>query len=132
MLYAWKARFEADGPDGLLDCARGGPKDSRLSDVTRRAALMMKEQHPKWGIERISALLARGPALAASPQAVLRVLIEGDYQVEDRPTAPHPDKLRSFERAKLNELWQSDLFTFLLKRQNQRMHLVAFLDDHSL
>ena len=130
-LYAWKARFEAEGPGGLMDQPRGGPKGSRLSDVTKRAVLMMKEQHPEWGIERISALLARGPALAASPQAVMRVLIEAGYQTEDRPTVPHPDKVRSFERAAPNELWQSDLFTFILKRQNQRVHLVAFMDDHS-
>jgi transposase InsO family protein len=130
-LYAWKARFEAEGPAGLMDQPRGGPKGSRLSDVTKRAVLMMKEQHPEWGCERISALLARGPALAASPQAVQRVLLDAGYQTEDRPTVPHPDKVRSFERAQPNELWQSDLFTFMLKRQNQRVHLVAFLDDHS-
>jgi hypothetical protein len=44
---------------------------------------------------------------------------------------PHPDKLRFFERAKPNQLWQTDLFTFALKRQNRRVYLVAFLDDHS-
>jgi transposase InsO family protein len=26
---------------------------------------------------------------------------------------------------------QTDLFTFVLKRQNRRVYLVAFLDDHS-
>src|SRR5262249_2365367 len=30
-----------------------------------------------------------------------------------------------------NQLWQTDLFTFVLKRQNRRAYLVAFLDDHS-
>jgi hypothetical protein len=28
-------------------------------------------------------------------------------------------------------LWQTDLFTFMLKRQNRRVYLVAFMDDHS-
>jgi hypothetical protein len=28
-------------------------------------------------------------------------------------------------------LWQTDLFTFVLKRQNRRVYLVAFMDDHS-
>src|SRR5690606_358509 len=32
---------------------------------------------------------------------------------------------RSFERAKPNQLWQTDLFTFVLKRQNRRVYLVA-------
>jgi hypothetical protein len=30
-----------------------------------------------------------------------------------------------------NQLWQTDLFTFMLKRQNRRAFLVAFMDDHS-
>ena len=36
-----------------------------------------------------------------------------------------------FERAAPNQLWQTDLFTFVLKRQNRRVYLVAFMDDHS-
>jgi hypothetical protein len=39
--------------------------------------------------------------------------------------------VRSFERAQPNQLWQTDLFTFVLKRQNRRVYLVAFMDDHS-
>src|SRR5208283_2016049 len=42
-----------------------------------------------------------------------------------------PDKVRRFERARANQLWQTDLFTFILKRQNRRVYLVAFMDDHS-
>jgi hypothetical protein len=39
--------------------------------------------------------------------------------------------VRSFERDSANQLWQTDLFTFILKRQNRRVYLVAFMDDHS-
>jgi hypothetical protein len=39
--------------------------------------------------------------------------------------------VRHFERARPNQLWQTDLFTFVLKRQNRRVYLVAFMDDHS-
>ena len=31
----------------------------------------------------------------------------------------------------LHIVWQTDLFSFVLKRQNRRLYLVAFLDDHS-
>src|SRR5437588_405846 len=92
---------------------------------------MMKESNPTWGVEKISAMLLRGPALPASPQAVANVLHEAGYETEDVPTKPHPDKVRSFERARPNQLWQTDLFTFVLKRQNRRVYLVAFMDDHS-
>ena len=47
------------------------------------------------------------------------------------PTRTHAPPVHSFERAKPNQLWQTDLFTFMLKRQNRRVYLVAFMDDHS-
>ena len=75
--------------------------------------------------------MLRGPALAAGSAAVARVLHEAGYQSEASPTRPHPDKTRRFERPKPNQLWQTDLFTFVLKRQNRRLYLVAFMDDHS-
>ncbi len=92
---------------------------------------MLKQLHPEWGCQRISDELLRGPALAASAAAVARVLHEAGYQMEERVTRPHPDKERRFERARPNQLWQTDLFTFILKRQNRRLYLVAFMDDHS-
>jgi transposase InsO family protein len=130
-LYAWKRKFQAEGPAGLVDQPRGGPTGSRLPEVTRRAILMLKQTNPAWGCQRISDVLQRGPALPASPAAVARVLHEAGYELEEVPTRPHPDRVRSFERARPNQLWQTDLFTFVLKRQNRRVYLVAFLDDHS-
>lgn len=130
-LYAWKKAFERLGPAGLMDQPRGVKSGSRLPELTRRAILMLKETNPEWGCQRISDALARGPALPASAAAVSRVLHEAGYELEETPTQPHPDKVRFFERAASNQLWQSDLFTFVLKRQNRRVYLVAFMDDHS-
>jgi transposase InsO family protein len=130
-LLVWKRRFDAEGPAGLLDKPKGVPPGSKLPDLTKRTILMLKAANPEWGCQRISDLLLRGPALPASAAAVARVLHEAGYALEEVPTRPHPDHVRSFERARPNQLWQTDLFTFLLKRQNRRVHLVAFLDDHS-
>jgi transposase InsO family protein len=130
-LYSWKKRFEAEGPAGLEDKPRGGPMGSRLPEVTKRAILMLKQDNPDWGCEKISSMLLRGPALPASPQAVARVLHEAGYETEEGPTKPHPDRVRRFERSRANQLWQTDLFTFVMKRQNRRVYLVAFMDDHS-
>src|SRR5262245_52439830 len=47
-LYEWKRRFEADGPAGLADRPRGGPLGSRLSEVTRRTIVMLKQSNPDW------------------------------------------------------------------------------------
>jgi len=130
-LYNWKRRFDEEGPGGLVDRPRGGAKGSKLPELTKRTILMLKQSNPDWGCQRISDLLVRGPALAASPSTVARVLIEAGYELHEEPTRPHPDKVRHFERAQPNQLWQTDLFTFVLKRQNRRVYLVAFMDDHS-
>ncbi|HUY90455.1 MAG TPA: IS481 family transposase [Pirellulales bacterium] len=130
-LYLWKKRFSQQGPAGLMEQPRGASTGSRLSEVAKRTIVMLKQLHPDWGCQRISDELLRGPAMAASSAAVARVLHEAGYQMEERVTRPHPDKPRSFERAKPNQLWQTDLFTFVLKRQNRRLYLVAFMDDHS-
>ncbi len=130
-LYAWRKRFDAMGPEGLSDRPRGGPRGSRLAEATRRAILLMKEAHPDWGSDRIHDMLLRGEGFAASSGAILRVLREGGYESTVVPTEPHPERDTSFERARPNQLWQTDLFTFLLKRENRRVYLVVFLDDHS-
>ncbi len=130
-LYGWKKRFDEEGPAGLADRPRGAGRGSRVPEVTRRSILMLKEDKPEWGCQRISDALARGPGLGASAGAVARVLHEAGYELEETETRAHPDHVRSFERAKANELWQTDLFTFVLKRQNRRVHLVGFMDDHS-
>jgi transposase len=61
-LYAWKKHFDSQGPAGLLDQPRGGPQGSRLSDLTKRAILMLKQSKPDWGCQKISDLLLRGQA----------------------------------------------------------------------
>jgi transposase len=99
-LYAWKHKFEAEGPAGLEYKPRGGPQGSRLPEITKRAILMMKQDYPDWGCEKISALLLRGPALPASPQAVARVLHEAGYQIEEGPTRPHAPPVHHFERGR--------------------------------
>lgn len=130
-LYAWKKQFDLHGPAGLMEQPRGVRTGSRMPEVTKRSILLMKQSHPDWGCQRISDMLLRGPALPASASAVARVLHEAGYELEEVTTRPHPDKPRHFERARPNQLWQTDLFTFMLKRQNRRVYLVAFLDDHS-
>ncbi len=129
-LYTWRKRFEESGPAGLLG-HRKGATGSRLPEPTRRAILMMKEQHPDWGQDRIHDMLLRSQGLEASAGAVQRVLVESGYEVEPVPTRPHEPKAVRFERAEPNALWQTDLFTFLLKRERRRVWLVAYLDDFS-
>ncbi len=43
-LYAWRRKFEDEGPAGLLGHKRG-MRGSQLPEPTRRAILLMKEAH---------------------------------------------------------------------------------------
>jgi transposase InsO family protein len=130
-LRAWKARFAEFGPAGLDDKPTGRPTGSRLSEATKRAILLMKEEHKDWGQDRIAAMLLRAQGFSASASAIGRVLVEAGYVAAPDPSKPHAQEPKHFERARPNQLWQTDLFTFVLKRENRRVHLVAFLDDHS-
>src|SRR5262249_59486561 len=58
-------------------------------------------------------------------------LREAGYVALAEAARPHGQEPKHFERARPNQLWQTDLFTFVLKRENRRVHLVGFLDDHS-
>ena len=132
VLYGWKKRYDEQGVDGLADRPRGSKdKGSRLPEVVKKAILMIREAHPEYGCERISDMLGRGPGLGASPGAVLRVIREAGLEVATPAVPAHEDQVRRFERARPNQLWQTDVFTFTLKRENRRLYMVAFLDDHS-
>jgi transposase InsO family protein len=130
-LYEWKRRFEERGPEGLRDRMGARRTGSRLPEAVRRAIVMMKRAHPDWGQDRIHDVLVRGEGFEASAGAIARVLGEEGYVVEAVPTRPHAPELKRIHTARPNRLWQTDLFTFLLRRENRRVHLVAFLDDHS-
>ena len=130
-LYKWNSDFEKFGPEGLMDHKRGVEKGSRLPEVTKRMILMLKEENPEYGCQRISDLLARGPGVPASASAVALFLKESGYECEETPTEPHTDHKRRFERSRPGSLWQTDIFTFTLRRQNRRVHMVGFMDDHS-
>ena len=129
-LYDWKKKFEAEGPAGLEDKPRQS-RSNKLNETIRRAILMLKESHPDWGEDRIHDMLVRSQGLSASPRSIAKVLKEAGHETKAPKKRRHPDKKRRFERSGPNQLWQTDLFTFMLKRQNRRVHLVGFMDDHS-
>lgn len=130
-LYSWKLKFQKEGPAGLDDKSKGTRTKGRIPDIVRRTILMLKDDHPDWGCQRISDMLTRTQGMSACATTVGKVLHEEGYELSEEPTEPHPDKVRRFERASPNQMWQTDLFTFVLKRQNRRVYLVAFMDDHS-
>jgi len=136
-LQDWAARYRRDGARGLVAALREGRHREapgpmrRGSEQTRQAVVTARRTHPEHGTRRIRDELERFEGVLVSEQAVRRILHEeGMLQaVSAAPAKQHPEP-RVFERAEPNQLWQSDIFTFLLRR-HERLYVAAFMDDYS-
>ena len=103
-----------------------------MPEPTRRAILMLKEAHPDWGQDRLHDVLLRSRGLRGEPGGDRAGARGGGLRRgAPGPRPPHEPQGGALRAAAPNQLWQTDLFTFVLKRENRRVHLVAFMDDHS-
>ena len=128
-LSRWVCLYQQFGEAGLQRAATK-PRAPKLPAPITRKIVELKEQHPTFGIKRISQLLRRCFFLPASPETVRQHL----HRAKLMPPAPTVRKRnitrpRFFERATPNQMWQSDIFTFRLG--GRYAYLIAFLDDYS-
>jgi transposase InsO family protein len=126
----WVKRYRLGGLDGLVPKPIVPPVRPKAPDPRREAVTALKEDHPEYGTRRIADVLRRFAALGVAESTVRRILHEEGLLDERAPTPAREQPERRFERAQPNELWQSDIFTFLLRR-HERLYLAAFMDDHS-
>lgn len=128
----WAQRYASMGVDGLLATPRGpAPRATDAPDPRRDAVIALHEQHPDYGARRMEHVLARFAGLGVSATEVRRILTEAGVPRRVSPPAKDRERPpRRFERAEPNQLWQSDIFTFLLRR-HERLYMAAFIDDHS-
>src|SRR5882672_4289856 len=128
----WVRRYRASGAAGFEARARRAVKKPASGAAARRAAILATQAaQPQAGSRRIRDVMKRFLGIGASETTVRRVL-NAEHGPRTRTAAkakPRP-KVHRFERAEPNQLWQSDLFTFLL-RKHERIYVAAFLDDHS-
>src|SRR6266446_9994098 len=127
----WRRAYAQGGYEALFPKTPGPAKVNEAApDPRREAVIALKKANPEYGTRRIRDVLKRFEALPISETEVRRMLHEAKL-LERPPAAPRPEPgPRRFERAEPNQLWQSDLFTFLLRR-HERIYLCAFMDDHS-
>ncbi|HQR45952.1 MAG TPA: IS481 family transposase [Thermoanaerobaculia bacterium] len=130
-LSAWVRSYRLQGVEGLKAIRVPAQPDQRpKADPRHQAVGALRREHPEYGTRRIRDILARFEALGVSETEVRRILHD-EGLLESRPaTAPREHPERRFERAEPNQLWQSDIFTFLL-RKHQRVYVAVFMDDHS-
>jgi len=127
----WRRAYAQGGYEALFPKTPGpGKANEAAADPRREAVIALKKSNPEYGTRRIRDVLKRFEALPISETEVRRMLHEAKL-LETPAPMPRPEPLpRRFERAEPNQLWQSDIFTFLLRR-HERVYLCAFLDDHS-
>src|SRR5256712_1493565 len=127
----WRRAYAQGGYEALFPKVPGPAKRQTAADDPRREAVTaLKRANPEYGTRRIRDLLKRFEALPISEREVRRMLHEANL-LEAPAKTPRPEPgPRRFERAEPNQLWQSDIFTFLLRR-HERVYVCALLDDHS-
>jgi transposase InsO family protein len=131
----WVEKYRHGGLDALTPKPpKPPPRPATVAQQAKRDAVVAaRSEHPEWGTRRIRDTLERFEALGVSETEVRRILHEAgliEPAVGSNGTAEREHPARRFERAAPNQLWQSDIFTFLLRRQ-ERVYLTAFMDDHS-
>jgi transposase InsO family protein len=128
---ALKPRVRGARPDNEAWAAQAERRRARrLEDPRRQKVTQTRGEHPDWGTRRIRDVLGRFAGLGVSETTVRRILHEEGMLSPAPVTGPRAHLVRRFERAEPNQLWQSDIFTFLLRR-HERLYLAAFMDDHS-
>lgn len=130
-------KFMALFRSGGLEALRLTPTEAQVAGRKKgkkrpqhEAVVALKQSNPELGARKIRDILARFEALGVSETTVRRILNEEGLTQKQTPPAPRDKPERRFERAEPNQLWQSDIFTFELRR-HQRVYLVGFMDDYS-
>ena len=128
--------YQKHGEAGLAPRRKGPrPAPARRSAKTliaEQAVAQLGPQGELGGIGKVQGLLYRLGFLKVSRGTVGKVL-ERQGRVPKpmvRRRQNRPVKVRHFERAKPNDLWQTDIMTFMLRGQ-YRVYVIGFMDDNS-
>jgi len=137
-LDKWIRRYEAEGPKGLETRrpakGRRPHHPKRISNAVRDLIAKIRLENDSFGMTRIADQLERFHGVKVSASTIRNVLREQGIALQPSPKRrPRPKSKppRRFERARPGELWQSDITSYVLRRQGRRVYLTVFLDDHS-
>jgi transposase InsO family protein len=130
----WLEKYEKGGIAGLETQPTGGAAHVQSQRVAAAEQLVdgIKSADPDAGVGKVQGELSRHGFLSLARETVRNLLrrkghgpILGRSRRKNRPA-----KVRHFERALPNELWQTDIMSFMIKGQ-YRVYVIGFLDDHS-
>lgn len=136
-MLGWKKAYQERGPEGLKSRLSFSCLKKRKPLAVREKILEYKKQNPQAGARQVAAGLERFHFLKVCAQTVRNVLKAANREGADIPAVkrikPNPPKKRRytrFERSLPNQLWQMDIFTWML-RGVHRVYIIAAIDDCS-
>ena len=129
-LSGWVKRYREEGPAGL-EPRRARTGRRQVASAAKAKAIELKRQKPEMGSRKISHILRRFFFLKAAPETVRQTLKkEGLLRPPPRKKPKrNPGKPRFFERAKPNQMWQTDIFCFRLG--GRTAYVIGYMDDYS-
>ena len=129
----WTSAYEANGLAGLEPAPKGRQRQhsAKVTAAEQVVGDILKAQ-PEAGISKVQGALYRYGFLDLARETVRKLLRGRGHgpQGERFRRKNRPKKVRTFERANPNDLWQTDIMTFMLKGQ-YRVYMIGFLDDNS-
>jgi putative transposase len=133
--YKWIARYEAEGPVGLVDRSRRPhASPEQTPDALRKAIIEARRRHPSWGAKKLLKLLERKDPQAAWPSrwTVCEILKrEGLVREETRRRkVGHPGKPTSIVTAP-NQLWCVDFKGQFKTRDGRYCYPLTLTDSYS-
>lgn len=132
---SWIQKVQAEGEEALRKrrsrSSTGNASTSSPANVElRQHVAEVKRKHPYFGIARVWQWLRRTLFLPVSYRAVRRTMKEENLLVAVRKRKRRPAAPKSYERAKPNQMWCSDITEFTIGR-GLMVHVIGFMDDHS-
>lgn len=133
-LYKWVKAYETGGLTALEQTSqRSGPRSpSPKVQAAEQILESVTQAEPQAGLGKIQGALYRRGFLKLAKETIKKLLLRQGKTPAPAPRRRRntPPKLKTFERAAPNDLWQTDIMTFMIKGQ-YRVYVIAFLDDHS-
>ena len=137
-LGSWLIAYAARGPKGLERLAAGPAKPRGKPPIpapVKQEIAAVKRRFPAFGLRKVRDFLARFSGMRVSAGSVRNVL-----KAEGIPPTPVVRRRRRkksvgppqrFERARPNDLWQTDITYVDAPWSRRPLYLVAFMDDNS-
>src|SRR3989338_6773492 len=133
-IIKWVRGYEERGIGGLEAAPRSGGAEamSRRVEAAGPIVEQITRENPTVGTGKVQGELYLGGFLDLARETVRKILRGQGKEPQPRAYKRRnkPPQVKRFERASPNDLWQTDIMTFMLKGQ-YRIYLIGFMDDNS-